>query len=94
MKKGFAFEVTSDMIHEMHLTGSSLLVFAYLDAFSKDGGYYVHGIENIGKMLGLSRYTVYNAVRSLQINNLIEVSNFLGSQGKTYKRIRTITERR
>ena len=51
MKKGFAFEVTSDMIHEMHLTGSSLLVFAYLDAFSKDGGYYVHGIENIGKML-------------------------------------------
>ena len=93
MKYQFTIEVTADMIHVLHLENSHLLVYAFLDWYTRSFGCYELGIEKMAMMLNLGRCTAYNAVRSLQMNNLIEISNYLGSQGKTYKRIRTIERR-
>ena len=93
MKYQFTIEVTADMIHVLHLKNSHLLVYAFLDWYTRNFGCYELGIDEMARMLDLDRSTTYNAVRSLVMNGLIEVNNYLDSQGKKYKRIHTIERR-
>ena len=86
----FHFEVSARMIHDLHLKGNHLLVFALLDHYTKKNGFCVHSCGTIADMLGLASSTVRNAINSLRINNYIETEKVLTSDGSTLHKIRTI----
>lgn len=87
----FHFEVSARMIHDLHLKGNHLLVFALLDHYTKKNGFCVHSCGTIADMLGLNFGTVANAIRSLHKHNrYIEIEKSYTSDNDLVHKIRTI----
>jgi hypothetical protein len=87
----FKFEITADMIHNKHLKGNHLLVYALIDHYTKVNGYYILSAQMLADILNLNVNTVYNCISSLcGINHLIESEKVITEDERTILKLRTL----
>lgn len=88
----FKIEVSAEMIHRHHVKGSHLLVLGLIEYFTRIDDQCVYSVPQLAAMLDLNPNTVYNAISSLENNNLIVVERDMNEDGHTFKKIRTIAK--